>query len=297
MTNWKRTIGLVSLSAFVLAGCHHSASQTTQSKQQTVTTATQTSQNTDQEAIQKQNDSQSKRQSMSNGTSDLVVSAAVSLKDSLEQIQTSFEKEHPNIRITYNFGASGTLEQQIEQGSPTDLFLSAGEQQMQDLLSKDVIDRQEECNLLQNQLVLITPKNGAAITSLDVLNRPDIKKIAVGQPESVPAGEYAKESLTYYQDWDSLKPKLVYGKDVRQVLSYVETGNVDAGFVYKTDALTSSKVDVSVNVDEKSHDPILYPIGIVKQSKHYDDAKIFYEYLQGSEAKQIFEKYGFTTLK
>lgn len=137
------------------------------------------------------------------------------------------------------------------------------------------------------------PKDGdSPVTGFD--NLTDSEKIALGTPESVPAGAYGKESLTNLSLWDKVKDKIVYGKDVRQVLSYVETGNVDAGVVYKTDALISKKVKIVDETKADTHSPIVYPLGIVKDTKHPKEAKQFYDYLQTDEAMKVFEKYGFT---
>lgn len=141
--------------------------------------------------------------------------------------------------------------------------------------------------------MLIVPKNGESpVTNFS--NLADSEKIALGTPESVPAGAYGKESLTKLSLWDKVKDKIVYGKDVRQVLSYVETGNVDAGVVYKTDALISKKVKIIDEAKADTHSPIVYPLGIVKATKHRKEAQKFYDYLQTDEAMKVFEKYGFT---
>jgi molybdate transport system substrate-binding protein len=148
--------------------------------------------------------------------------------------------------------------------------------------------------LLLNQLVLVIPKDAKAqVGSFADLINPDIKKIAIGHPESVPAGTYAKQSLQSLKLWDNLEPKFVYAKDVRQVLSYVETGNADAGIVYKTDAAASDKVTVAAIADEKSHMPIVYPIGVAKNSKHPKEAATLYNWLREPEATAVFAKYGF----
>lgn len=123
-----------------------------------------------------------------------------------------------------------------------------------------------------------------------------VKKLAIGTPESVPAGKYAKASLTHENLWNDLQNKIVFTKDVRQVLTYVETGNVDAGIVYKTDALISNKVKIAAAAPAISHEPIHYPAGVIKESKHKKEATSFYEYLQSKDAQSIFKKYGFTIL-
>ncbi|MFD2614368.1 molybdate ABC transporter substrate-binding protein [Paenibacillus gansuensis] len=223
---------------------------------------------------------------------ELLVSAAASLKDSLTDIEGMYEKEHPGIQLQFNYGPSGTLQKQIEQGAPADLFFSAGTKQMDTLRKQGLI--RESTDMLLNELVLITPRDSKlAFATVKELTRPDVRTIALGQPESVPAGQYAKETLTALKTWDVLKDKFVYAKDVRQVLTYVETGNADAGFVYKTDAMTSSKVKIAIRVNPGIHAPIIYPAGIVKQTKHPKEADDFYTYLQSEQARGVFSKYGF----
>lgn len=226
---------------------------------------------------------------------ELTISAAASLTDSLQEIQTLYQQQHPNVTLTFNFAASGTLQKQIEQGAPADLFFSAGSKQMEALISANLIDKAHEKDLLANDLVLVVPKDSSvALTSPKDLTNEAIKKLAVGTPESVPAGMYAKQTLEKAGLWDSLQSKIVLTKDVKQVLSYVETGNAEAGFVYKTDAMDSNGVKVAFTTDADSHDPILYPAGVVSATTHPEEVAAFYDYLQTDEAQAIFEKHGFT---
>ncbi|UUZ82780.1 molybdate ABC transporter substrate-binding protein [Paenibacillus sp. P26] len=230
-------------------------------------------------------------------TVELTVSAAASMTDALKDIQKAYETKNPNIKLNFNFGASGALQQQIEQGAPADLFLSAAVKNMKALVDKQLIDTNQQKKPLTNELVAVVASDGKmAIGRMEDLSQADVKKIAVGIPESVPAGGYAKEALTNVKLWDALQPKLVQAKDVRQVLQYVETGNADVGFVYKTDALTSSKVKVAFAVDSKTYTPVEYPIGIVKATKHSKEAADFYAYLQSRPALDVFVQYGFTVL-
>lgn len=223
---------------------------------------------------------------------ELLVSAAASLTESMDELKTIYETAHNDVNLTFNYGASGTLQQQIEQGAPADLFLSAGKKQMDALLDKELINSELSTNLLTNGLVLIVPGNATVqINTLEDLEQAG--NIAIGTPESVPAGKYAQQTLSYFKLWDSLQPKLVLTKDVKQVLSYVETGNADAGFVYKTDAAVSDKVKIALTADPTSHDPIEYPAGVLTGSQHPDEAKAFYEFLQSAEAMEVFKKYGF----
>lgn len=223
---------------------------------------------------------------------ELTISAAASLTDALGELQKAYEAANAGVKLSFNFGASGALQQQIEQGAPADLFLSASPKNMQALVDKGLIEAQH--NLLKNELVVVVPGDGkAAVKKPEDLSGADVKKVAIGIPDSVPAGSYAKEALTAAGLWDGLQPKLVQGKDVRQVLQYVETGNADAGFVYKTDAMSSDKAQVAFAVDQALYKPIVYPVGVVKATKHAEAAAAFYQYLQTPEAIAIFGKYGF----
>lgn len=229
---------------------------------------------------------------------ELIISAAASLTDAMKEIQTNYEQANPNISLNFNFGASGALQQQIEQGAPADIFVSASAKNMKALVDENLIASSDQKNLLQNSLVAIVPADGTnAVTSEMDLTNEGIKTVAIGIPESVPAGTYAKEALTNAKLWDRLEKKLVQGKDVRQVLQYVETGNADAGFVYKTDALTSKQVIIAFELDKSSYTPANYPLGIIEGTKHRTEAEQFYTYLQTPEVLDIFAKYGFSIPK
>lgn len=232
------------------------------------------------------------KEAATNEPVELTISAAASLQDALEELKTIYEKQHDTIKILYNFGGSGALQQQILQGAPADLFFSAAEDKFDALVEKEMIDQKLGTDLLANGLVLIVPKkNEKQIQSFEDLQQAG--KIALGTPETVPAGQYGVDTLKTMQLWDALESKVVYTKDVRQVLTYTETENVDAGMVYKTDALVSDKVNVVATADEAMHAPIIYPVGVLKASKHAQEAKDFYHFLQSDEAMDVFEKYGF----
>ncbi|WP_110926710.1 molybdate ABC transporter substrate-binding protein [Bacillus massiliglaciei] len=225
----------------------------------------------------------------------LTVSAAASLQDALTEIKADFEKEHPDVQVNFNFGGSGALQQQISQGAPVDLFFSAAQDKFQALVDDGHIDKKNGIDLVGNDLVLVVPKGSdKGIQSFEDLTKAD--KIALGTPESVPAGEYGQQTLKNTDVWKEIEDKVVYGKDVRQVLTYAETKNVDAGIVYKTDALTSDKVEIAAAAEDSTHDPIIYPVGIIKNSAHVKEAQLFYDYLQGEKAMQVLEKYGFKDL-
>jgi len=226
---------------------------------------------------------------------ELTISAAASLTDALQALQPVFETEHPGLKLVFNFGGSGALQQQIEQGAPADLFLSAANKNMQALVDKGLIDEAHLANLLTNTLVAVVPKEGAAaMKGFADLTPSAIHHIAIGIPESVPAGAYAKEAIDHAKLWDALQPKIVQAKDVRQVLQYVETGNADVGFVYKTDAFSSDKTAIAFEVDPATHTPIEYPMGIVKESKHPEETAVLFAYLQSKAALEIFATFGFS---
>lgn len=223
----------------------------------------------------------------------LTVSAAASLKNAMEQVQPLYNQQKSNVKLTYNFGSSGALQRQIEQGAGADVFISAATKQMDALEKKDLLLEGTRKNLLRNQLVLIVPQNSTGVTDFKDLTKPTVKKIALGEPKSVPAGEYAQQVLTNLKILDQVKSKAVYAKDVRQALNYVETGNTDAGIVYLSDAKSSLKVKIVATAANNTHSPIVYPVAVIKSSKNADAASYFVQFLSGNQAKAVFEKQGF----
>ncbi|MDR3593127.1 MAG: molybdate ABC transporter substrate-binding protein [Negativicutes bacterium] len=229
---------------------------------------------------------------------ELNISAAVSLKDALAEIQKNYAAKAPNIKLVYNLGASGTLQQQIEQGAPADLFISAAPKQMNDLEAKNLVNKATRKNLVENKLVLVVPQNSTlGLDKFEDITKPEVQKIAIGEPAVVPAGQYAQQVLQKLGLWDKVKDKAVQAKDVRTVLAYVETGNVEAGIVYKTDAASSPKVKIAATAPEGSHEPILYPVAVLSGTKQQQAAADFLAYLTGPESKAVFEKYGFVMSK
>lgn len=223
----------------------------------------------------------------------LLISAAASLKDILEEIKPLYQQNKPNVKISYNFGSSGALQQQIEQGAPADIFISAAKKQVDALEQKGLLVAGTRNIIAKNRLVLVVPKNSVGITSFYNLKDAKVKKIAIGEPRSVPAGQYAQQVLEKLKIWNQVKPKLVFANNVRQVLASVETGNAEAGLVYVTDAKISNKVKVVVTADEKYHSAIIYPLAVVKRSKNLAAAKEFSQFLSSDQAKTVFKKYGF----
>ncbi|MBD2419470.1 molybdate ABC transporter substrate-binding protein [Anabaena cylindrica FACHB-243] len=223
----------------------------------------------------------------------LLVSAAASLQDVLKEIQPLYQQSQPNINMNYNFGSSGALQQQIEQGAPTDIFISAAKRQVDALEQKNLLIPGTRTIIAKNKLVLVVPANSSGVTSFYNLKDAKVKKIAIGEPRSVPAGQYAQQVLEKLKLWPQIKSKLVYANNVRQVLASVETGNADAGLIYTTDAKISKNVKVVVAADEKYHSAIIYPLAVLKRSKNVDAAKTFSRFLSSDQAKAIFKKYGF----
>lgn len=226
----------------------------------------------------------------------ITVSVAASLTDCMEEMERAFNEKKPRILLQFNFGSSGALAQQIEQGAPVDLFFFAGMKQMNELREKGLIKEGSIEKMLKNRLALIVPREGDKKLTFNTLAQADIERIAVGEIESVPAGQYAMEVLEHLKMTSQLAPKLVYAKNVREVLSWVETGNVDAGIVYETDAKRSKYVTIAELADENLHSPIIYPIGIVKGTKALEDVEAFVNFLKTDTTKMIFEKYGFTPI-
>lgn len=228
---------------------------------------------------------------------ELTISAAASLEDALNEMKPLFEEKHKNIKLLFNFGGSGALQKQIIQGAPVDVFFSAADDKYDELVEQGIIDKNHGKDMLKNTLVLIVPKNVQnPVASFDDLANLGNKKFALGTPAAVPAGKYGKQTLENLGLWDKMQNNIVFTKDVRQVLTYVETGNVAAGLVYKTDASVSEKVEIVAEADASNHDPIIYPVGVIKTTKQMEQANLFYQYLQETESTDILIKYGFTVL-
>jgi molybdate transport system substrate-binding protein len=223
----------------------------------------------------------------------LTVSVAASLTDTIEEIEKRYMGEHAGVELRNNSGSSGVLAQEIEQGAPVDIFLSAAERPMDELQSKGLIVAGTRRNLLRNSLVLIAPR-GTPLRDFQGLADPSMRLMALGDPATVPAGQYGKQTLMALHLYEVVERRLVLAKDVRQVLAYVEMGDVDAGIVYGTDAQHSDKVRVVATAPESTHDPIVYPVAVIRASRNEDVARGFTEYLSGPEAKGIFAAHGFT---
>lgn len=229
---------------------------------------------------------------------ELTIAAAASLTDVTAEISQIYKIAAPNVTLTFTYGASGALQTQIEDGAPVDIFMSAAQKQMDALEEKTLLLDSSRANLLENKVVLIVPKDSAlGLTSFEDLAKKDVKLVAMGDPASVPAGQYGEELLTNLGIKDAVEAKANFGTDVRQVLTWVESGEVDAGIVYATDAATSGKVTVVCEAPADSVKKIIYPVAILKASQYAQQAQSFIDFLKTDECVALFEKYGFIMAK
>jgi len=228
---------------------------------------------------------------------EILVSAAASLTDVLKEISSGYQLKSKHT-VKFNFGPSSGLARQIEEGAPADMFFSADLPQMDTLHKNGRLEPGTQKNLLSNQLVIIVPADSKLTVSgpKDLL-KSDIKRIAVAEPSSVPVGVYSSKYLADEGLWNKVKPKVVPVQDVRATLASVESGNVEAGFVYKTDAAAAKKVKIVYEVPVDKGPKIIYPVAIVKESKRKDAARDFLNYVQSTAAKDAFKKYGFVVLQ
>lgn len=224
---------------------------------------------------------------------DINVFAAASLSDVLKEIAKTYEKETGD-KVVFNFGASSLLARQIEEGAPADIFFSADEAKMDGLEKKGLILKETRKSRLSNTLVIVVEKSSdLVVQSAKDLAQEKIKRLALAEPASVPAGIYAKSYLEKIGAWDKVAGKVVPTENVRGALAAVESGNVEAAIVYKTDAAISKKVRVAFEVPAREAPDISYPIAVVKESRQTEAAKKFLKRLGSEDPGKVFERYGF----
>ncbi len=224
---------------------------------------------------------------------ELTVSAAASLTDALTELKPAFEAARPDIKVVHNFAASGPLFKQIEQGAPVDVFASANQKWMNEAEKKGLVAPGTRKDFAANALVLAVPAdNPARVKALGDLPGKAVSRVALGTPETVPAGQYAKQALVKASMWDSLAPKFIYGESVRQVLDYLARGEVDAGFVYATDA-ANMKDKVKVIAEIPLEESVSYPIAVIADSRNKDAAQAYIDFLAGAQGQAILAKWGF----
>jgi len=227
---------------------------------------------------------------------EITVFAAASLTDSLKEIGTDYEKATGE-KVRFNFAASNVLVQQIQAGAPADVFFSADEAKMDQLDKVGLIAKETRKDLLGNSLVVITLPDGPVVSKASDLESPAIKHLSVGDPKAVPAGVYAKAWLEKAGLWGKLEAKLVPGENVRAAMAVVESGNAEAGIVYKTDAAISKKVKIAMEVPIADAPKITYPAAVVKDSRNAEAAGKFLIYLADKKADETFAKFGFSVIE
>lgn len=227
----------------------------------------------------------------------ILVAAAASLKNCMDdELIPLFVEKNPNIKVDATYDSSGKLQTQIEEGADVDVFMSAAMKQMNALNDKGMIVNGSMVELLENKVVLVVPNdNDIAISTFEEILKAET--IAIGDPESVPAGQYAKEAFENLNIWDQVSAKASLGTNVTEVLNWVAEGSSNAGVVYATDAASNDNVQVVAEAPEGSVSKVIYPIGMVNTSSKQDSAKVFMDFLQSEEAMTIFENYGFSSVK
>ena len=226
---------------------------------------------------------------------ELTLSVAISMKDAVEDLGRRFTASRRDVVLRYNFGSSGELQKQIEAGAPIDLFISAAQRQMDELETKGLIVAATRRTFARNVLTVVKPADSRVDIAkpADLLN-PKVQRIVIGNPRTVPVGQYAEESLRALGLWDRLAPKLVFAENVRQALDYVARGEVDAGFVYMTDAaLRADRVREAFRPAEDTYRPVTYPVAVVKDSRSPALAQAFLDLLVSADGRATLTRFGF----
>ncbi len=276
------------MAAGMMTGCSSKPQETTAAATEAETTA--------EETTAAETEAESKEEAKADlGEQSILVAAAASLKNAYEdELIPMFEEQYPGVTVEGTYDSSGKLQTQIEEGLEADVFMSAATKQMKALDEEGMIASDTIVNLLENKIVLIVPAGSdSKIDSFEKIG--DAASIALGDPESVPAGQYAKEALTNLNVWDSIQDKVSFGTNVTEVLNQVAAASADAGIVYATDAASKAdQVTVVAEAPEGSLEKkVIYPVAVVKATAHEDAAKAFVDFLQTPEAIAVFESYGF----
>ena len=226
---------------------------------------------------------------------DFTLSVAISMKEAVEELGRTFGASRRDVVLRYNFGASGELAKQIEAGAPVDVFISAAARQMDELEAKRLIDPDTRHVFARNVIVIVKP----ADSSVDLARPTDlldsrVRRVVVGNPKTVPVGQYAEESLRTLGLWDRLSAKLVLAENVRQALDYVARGEVDAGIVYATDVpQRAGAVKEVLRLPEDTYRPVTYPVAVVRDTRQPALARAFVELLTGAQGQQVLRRLGF----
>lgn len=227
---------------------------------------------------------------------DLIVFAAASMTETLEEIKPLFENKYPDINLIYTFDSSGTLKNQISEGASADVFISASSKQINQLIDENLILKEDTLDILENKIVIVSSENSnIEINSVEDLLSDEINTIALGNSD-VPVGDYSEKLLKNIGIWDQIYGKVTFGSNVKEVTTWIKEGVADVGIIYSTDAV-SEGLNIQLNVEENLLDEkIIYPIGILENSNQKENSKKFLEFLKTEESKEIFENVGFVVL-
>ena len=281
------------MAAGMMTGCSSKPQETTAAATEAETTA--------EETTAAETEAESKEEAKADlGEQSILVAAAASLKNAYEdELIPMFEEQYPGVTVEGTYDSSGKLQTQIEEGADADVFFSAAMKQMNALEDEGLVDADSVVELLENKIALIVPKDSTlGITGFEDITKAE--KIALGDPESVPVGQYSKEAFENLGMWDDVEAKTSFGTNVTEVLSWVAAGSADAGIVYLTDATTSDQFDqvkVIGYAPEGSVSKVIYPVGVVSASTKKDAAQKFVDYLGTDDALSFFAEYGFTANK
>ena len=226
---------------------------------------------------------------------EMTFSVAVSMKEAVQELGRAFMTARPGVTLSYNFGASGDLQKQIEAGAPIDLFISAAQRQMDELEKKQLVVPGSRRVFARNVLTVIKPADSRIdLARPDALVGAAVQRIVIGNPKTVPVGQYAEESLRALGLWDRVQPKLVFAENVRQALDYVARGEVDAGFVYTTDAAVGGpRIKEAFRPAEDTYRPVLYPVAVVARARQAALAQAFIDWLVSRDGQAVLHKHGF----
>lgn len=287
------------LAALALTGCGSAETDTAADTQ--TTTAAEEITTTQAETVQEETTQEQTATEASLSDAEpveLTILAAASLTDVCDEIKTLYEEQYPNVTLNFSYGGSGALQTQIEEGAPADLFISAATKQMTALDEEGLMDSDSIVQLLENKVVLIVPADSdKEITSFEDVATDKVEMIGLGEPGSVPVGQYSEEIFTSLGILETAQAKANYGSDVRTVLSWVETGAVDCGVVYATDAYVGEGITIVCEAPAGSCKQVIYPAGIVKSSENAQAAAEFLAYLQTDDTMSLFESYGFSAVE
>lgn len=229
------------------------------------------------------------------GAKELHISAASSLTAPLNQIKVLYEERHPEVELIINYGSSGTLVNQLDQGAPADLAILASVSWMERAMEQEIISEENIVDLFTNQLVLAIHED-SPVTSLDNLEG-TADTIAIGDPDSVPVGSYTKQALVQLGLWENFQDKIVLAKSARQVAAYIESGNTDAGFILQSDAKAFPDLESVETLPESLHDPIVYPAAVINRSGKKEEGETFLTFLTSDEAIRVLQDYGFQEIR